>query len=70
MTDQLTKEILAFESDHIWIDENFDNLLKEYQYQWIGAKNHQVIASQLPFLSAVLAQARRQVARPILGEVK
>lgn len=69
MTDQLTKEILAFESDHIWVDENFNDLLKKYQDQWIDVKNHQAIASQLSCLFAVLAQARRQVARPILGEV-
>lgn len=45
MADQLSKEILAFESDHIWVHKNFDDLLKDYQDQWIGVKDHQVIAS-------------------------
>jgi len=45
MANRLTKEILAFESDHLWIQESFDDLLKKYQDQWIGVTNHQVIAS-------------------------
>ena len=45
MTTQLSKEILAFESDHIWVYENFDNLFEKYADQWIGVKGHQVIAS-------------------------
>lgn len=45
MGNQLSKEILAFESDHIWVHDNFDNLLKDYPEQWIGVKDHQVIAS-------------------------
>lgn len=45
MAEQLSKEILAFESDHIWVHENFDDLLKKYQDQWIGVKDHRVIAS-------------------------
>ena len=45
MAEQLTKEILAFESDHIWVHENFDDLFEKYHDQWIGVKNHQVIAS-------------------------
>jgi len=45
MRSQLTKEILAFESDHIWVHENFDDLLKKYPDQWIAVKDHRVIAS-------------------------
>jgi len=45
MAEQLTKEILDFESDHIWVHEKFDDLFEKYADQWIGVKNHQVIAS-------------------------
>ncbi len=45
MAEQLTKEILDFESDHIWVYENFDDLFEKYADQWIGVRNYQVIAS-------------------------
>lgn len=45
MAEDLRKEILAFESDHIWVHENLDELYKKYPNQWIGVKDHRVIAS-------------------------
>ena len=51
MSEQLTKEILAFENDHIWIHENFDALVKKYAEQWIAVKEHQVIATAPDFLT-------------------
>ena len=40
MAEQLTKEILAFESDYIWVHENFEVLVKKYAEQWIAVKEH------------------------------
>ncbi|MBC8230360.1 hypothetical protein H8E77_12505 [bacterium] len=51
MAEQLTKEILAFESDYIWVHENFDALVKKYAEQWIAVKEHQVIATAPEFLT-------------------
>ncbi len=45
MVEQLSKEILAFESDHIWVHENFDDLLKDYQDRWIDKFQVSIIAS-------------------------
>jgi len=36
MVEQLTKEILAFESGRIWVHENFDALVKKYAEQYGG----------------------------------
>jgi len=51
MSNQLTKEILAFERDYIWIHENLDALLEKYPEQWIAVKYHQVIASDIDFFA-------------------
>lgn len=45
MREQLTKELLAFEADHTWVNENLEALLAQYADQWIAVKNGQVIAS-------------------------
>ena len=45
--EQLTDELLAFEADHAWVNENLATLLEQYTDQWIGVKNGQVIASDL-----------------------
>ncbi|MEW6203139.1 MAG: DUF5678 domain-containing protein [bacterium] len=55
MKGQLTKELLAFESDHAWINENLETLLAQYNDQWIGVKNGQVIASA-PDLADLLSK--------------
>lgn len=47
MSDRLTKEILAFEKDHIWVHKNFEALFEKYAEQWIAVKDHQVIANDI-----------------------
>ena len=47
MKKELINELLAFEADHAWINENMETLLKQYADQWIGVKNRKVIASDL-----------------------
>ncbi len=49
MGNELTNELLVFEADHIWIDENREMLLKQYADQWIAVKNGRVIASDPDF---------------------
>lgn len=45
MKEHLTKELLAFQADHVWVSENLQALLVQYADQWIGVKNGHVIAS-------------------------
>lgn len=45
---ELTKELRAFEEDHVWIREHLELLLSKYADQWIA----QVIASD-PDLSSL-----------------
>ncbi len=45
MNEKPLEELLAFETDHIWVNDNKEALLKKYADQWIGVKNSQVIAS-------------------------
>jgi hypothetical protein len=47
MNNQLVNELLAFEADHVWVNENLGMLLEQYADQWIAVKNGQVIASDL-----------------------
>lgn len=54
MKEQLTNELLAFEADHVWVNENLGALLEQYTDQWIGVKNGQVIASA-PDLTGLLS---------------
>jgi hypothetical protein len=51
----LTNELLAFEENHAWVNENLKTLLKDYSDQWIGVKNSEVIASD-PDLEILLSK--------------
>ena len=51
----ITQELLTFESDHVWIDENMKTLLEHYDNQWIAVKNGNVIASA-PDLDVLLSE--------------
>jgi hypothetical protein len=55
MKAQLANELLAFEADHVWVNENLEALLEQYADQWIGVKNGQVIASA-PDLADLLSR--------------
>jgi hypothetical protein len=55
MKEQLTDELLAFEADHAWVNENLKTLLEQYADQWIAVKNGQVIASD-PDLAGLLSK--------------
>jgi hypothetical protein len=55
LKEQLTNELLAFEADHAWVNENLGTLLERYSDQWIGVKNAQVIASD-PDLAGLLSK--------------
>ena len=55
MNCQFTNELLAFEGDHVWVNENLETLLGQYADQWIAVKNGQVIASD-PDLSGLLSK--------------
>jgi len=55
MNGQFTNELLAFESDHAWVNENLETLLGQYADQWIAVKNAQVVASD-PDLSGLLSK--------------
>jgi len=57
MNNQLTNELLAFEADHTWVNENLETLLQQYSDQWIAVKNGQVIASD-PDLGGLLSKLR------------
>ena len=45
MGQKITKVLRAFEADHVWINQNFNLLIKQYTNQWIAVKNKQVVAS-------------------------
>jgi hypothetical protein len=53
MNNKLTDELLAFESDHIWVNENRERLLKQYADQWIAVRNRQVIDSDPEFVALI-----------------
>jgi hypothetical protein len=55
MNGQLIKELLAFEADHTWINENLETLLDQYADQWIAVKNGQVLAND-PDLTGLLSK--------------
>ncbi len=52
---ELTKKLLSFEADHVWVSENFETLLKQYAEQWIAVKDGKVIASA-PDLTELLSK--------------
>lgn len=53
MKNQLTNDLLAFEADHVWINENLETLLEQYADQWIAVKDGKLIASD-PDLGGLL----------------
>jgi len=55
MKKELTDELLTFEVDHAWVNENLKTLLKDYADNLIGVKNGKVIASD-PDLSTLLSK--------------
>ncbi len=55
MNKQLTDELLAFEADHLWVNENLKTLLEQYADQWIAVKHGQVIAKD-PDLTGLLSK--------------
>ena len=55
MDKKLTDQLLAFEADYLWIDENLETLLKQYADQWVAVKNGQVIASD-PDLTELISK--------------
>ncbi len=55
MKEQLTDELLEFEADHVWINENLEALLERYTDQWIGVKDCQVLTSD-PELEGLLSK--------------
>ena len=55
MNSRLTNELLAFEADHVWINENLKTLLEQYAEQWIAVKDSKVIASD-PELAGLLSK--------------
>jgi Family of unknown function (DUF5678) len=44
-----TSELLQFQADHLWIDQNREMLLARYPDQWIAVQDNQVIASDPEF---------------------
>jgi hypothetical protein len=46
---QQSSDLLRFEADHVWIDQNREKLLEEYPEQWIAVQDRQVIASDPDF---------------------
>ncbi|MEW6374266.1 MAG: hypothetical protein AB1502_00550 [Thermodesulfobacteriota bacterium] len=38
MAEQLSDELLAFETDHVWISKNMPSLLAKFGDQWIAVK--------------------------------
>lgn len=45
MADQLTKELNAYEKDHVWIRDNFQILLDKYADKWVAVKNGRILDS-------------------------
>ncbi len=55
MKEQLSDELLEFEADHVWLNENLEALLERYTDQWIGVRNRQVVTSD-PELEGLLSK--------------
>ena len=55
MNKQLTDELLAFEADHLWVNENLKTLLEQYADQWIAVKHGQVVAND-PDLTGLVSK--------------
>ncbi|KPL03553.1 MAG: hypothetical protein AMJ73_06450 [candidate division Zixibacteria bacterium SM1_73] len=55
MNSQITNKLLAFEADHVWVNQNLEALLEVYPDQWIAVKEAKVIASD-PDLAGLLSK--------------
>jgi hypothetical protein len=49
MTKHRLNELPDFENDHVWIENNMEKILEQYNEQWIAVKNGQVFASDADF---------------------
>jgi Family of unknown function (DUF5678) len=47
--DPQSKDLIRFQADHVWIDQNREILLTQYPEQWIAVQDSQVIASDPDF---------------------
>ena len=55
MNKRIVKELLTFEADHVWVNENLETLIKQYPDQWIAVKDNKVIASD-PELTGLISK--------------
>jgi hypothetical protein len=55
MREQLSDQVLLFESDHLWISRNLDVLWQQHADQWIAVKAGKVVATA-PELANLLSQ--------------
>ncbi len=55
MKEKPLEELRAFETDHKWVNDNLETLLRKYADQWIGVKNGQIIASA-PELESLISK--------------
>lgn len=55
MNDELSTKLKSFEDDHIWVQQNWERLLKEFSDQWIAVEGGRVIAGD-PELDGLLAK--------------
>ncbi len=44
MSENIPQQLLDFENEHIWINDNLPTLLGQYAGQWIAVKGGRVIA--------------------------
>lgn len=47
MKNNRINELPNFETDHVWIEENMEKILEQYNEQWIAVKNRQIFASDV-----------------------
>lgn len=47
VTNHRINELLNFENDHVWIEDNMEKILEQYNEQWIAVKNRQIFASDV-----------------------
>ena len=45
MNKELTNELIMFEADHVWVNENLETLLKPYTDLCIGVTTSKIVAS-------------------------
>jgi hypothetical protein len=47
--DPQSRDLIRFQEEHVWIDQNRQKLLEQYPDQWIAVQDNQVIASDPDF---------------------